>query len=603
MFLGLTALSEFWKKDQEILFLGSWCLRYDRRHEWEGLKYQVMPSPWDDRKRFYDAAQYLDEYGERMLACLTDYLNEVHGVSHSRRYWRVLIGAWLFHYLHACYDRFTLLTEAFERYPYLETIMLDPQSFRGSRDTNESIDLIIDDPFNLQIFSQFLQHMGFSFPALRLEYGKAGAGQDLTSGRSDSFSKRLAKRWLGWASDAIGRTRRHKRFVALCDMYCPRSQMWRLAWHANLLAVPCEVSREWSFPIDEPVFDGRRNALAGLGASNEFERLLVKTLPQNFPSLYLEAYSKAREEARAQWLVRRTPVVVVSAVGWYGNEPFKFGAAEASEQGSRLVTVQHGGGYGIRRSSPTELHESRLGSSFMAWGWAEKEKESCRNLPRPKFSLLLTSHASKTRSLKSRTILFVSTAHPRYLHCFHSAPVGSQREDYFAWQLRFLSAVSHRLRSMIIFRKYLYVYESAVPERFSERFSDIRWDNIRSFYRRLKHARIVVIDNCVTTFLEALVANVPIILYWDPCRWEVREEAEPYFENLRKASILWDSPEAAAKKVEEVYENPWAWWGSEQVQEIRKRFVDRYALAREDWVECWVEALKDEVTLCQVEAQ
>lgn len=37
MFLATTALSEFWDKDQEILFLGSWCLRYDRRSEWGNL--------------------------------------------------------------------------------------------------------------------------------------------------------------------------------------------------------------------------------------------------------------------------------------------------------------------------------------------------------------------------------------------------------------------------------------------------------------------------------------------------------------------------------------------------------------------------------------
>src|SRR2546427_2927490 len=106
MFLATTALSEFWDKDQEILFLGSWCLRYDRRAEWESLKYQVMPCPWDDRKRFYDAAHYLDECGERILIQLTRYLNSVHGTSCSQRYWRILIGPWLIHYMHVAYDRY-----------------------------------------------------------------------------------------------------------------------------------------------------------------------------------------------------------------------------------------------------------------------------------------------------------------------------------------------------------------------------------------------------------------------------------------------------------------------------------------------------------------
>ena len=81
---------------------------------------------------------------------------------------------------------------------------------------------------------------------------------------------------------------------------------------------------------------------------------------------------------------------------------------------------------------------------------------------------------------------------------------------------------------------------------------------------------------------------------------EVRDEATPYFEDLRKVGILWDSPEAAAKKVTEIYDDPWSWWGSEAVQEVRKRFVDRYALARENWVDCWVKALEEEVALAKV---
>src|SRR3990167_4408334 len=99
MFLATTALSEFWNKDEEILFLGSWCLRYDRRSDWQDItRYQVMPSPWDDRERFYSACQYVEECYERMLSHLTDYLNSAHRVSYNKRYWRILIGYWLFHY-------------------------------------------------------------------------------------------------------------------------------------------------------------------------------------------------------------------------------------------------------------------------------------------------------------------------------------------------------------------------------------------------------------------------------------------------------------------------------------------------------------------------
>ena len=43
MFLATTALSEFWDKGQETLFLGPWCRREDFRPEWEALRGEVLP--------------------------------------------------------------------------------------------------------------------------------------------------------------------------------------------------------------------------------------------------------------------------------------------------------------------------------------------------------------------------------------------------------------------------------------------------------------------------------------------------------------------------------------------------------------------------------
>ncbi len=618
MFLATTALSEFWDKEQEILFLGSWCLRHDRRAEWEGLKYQVLPSPWDDRKRFYDAASYLDEFGERMLNQLTDYLNAVHGVSHSKRYWRILIGPWLIHYLHAVYDRYVHITEAFNRFPKLQTIELDHRSFRIPRDTEDLVGWVCDDPYNLQIFSQLVQGLGYSFPKrvwMETETAMLAGGWRCAPGTSPPAAVRRvvgnAVARQGWHGpvkdmarssrllfgDVIRRILGSRWHIALCDISAPRSAVYVLAWHTGLRAFPIEARKEWSFTASCPVFDHRRSDLGSLTCQDGFERLLTHSLPQNFPTLYLEEYQSARVEILND--KARLPRVVVSATAWYFHEPFKYLVAEAAEKSSRLVTVQHGGGYGIFRFSAPELHESRVGNSFMAWGWADKEKESLRNLPSPKLSSLLTGHSRKTRSREAETILLVATAHPRYLYRFHSTPVGSQWEDYFAWQFRFLAAASDQLRSMIVYQMYPNEFGHAIRKRISERFSEVQWGDGRPMHKRLKRSRMVIIDNCATTFLEALTADVPTILFWDPQRWEVREEAAPYFEDLRKVGILWDSPEVAAKKMAAIYDDPWTWWESEAVQEVRRTFVDRYALAGKGWVDCWVQALEEENALAQ----
>ena len=130
MFLATTALTEFWNKDQEILALGAGCLLYDKRSEWESLNYRVMPRVWDDRQRFYQASRYLEGCQEQVLEQIAGYLNSVHKVSRSQRYWRIIIGPWLFDHLQCVYDRYVQLGEALRSYPDIETLTLDAGSFR-----------------------------------------------------------------------------------------------------------------------------------------------------------------------------------------------------------------------------------------------------------------------------------------------------------------------------------------------------------------------------------------------------------------------------------------------------------------------------------------
>ena len=146
------------------MFLGSWCLAGDQGSDTPTTP-PVMPSPWDDRERFYRAASYVDLCCEHLLDELCKYLNRAHGTNHSERHWRMILGPWLMLYSSVLYDRFVHLQAAFEKYPKLDTLVMDASSFRTPADIDEADELVASDAYNLQIFSQLLRLMNFSFPA------------------------------------------------------------------------------------------------------------------------------------------------------------------------------------------------------------------------------------------------------------------------------------------------------------------------------------------------------------------------------------------------------------------------------------------------------
>jgi len=108
----------------------------------------------------------------------------------------------------------------------------------------------------------------------------------------------------------------------------------------------------------------------------------------------------------------------------------------------------------------------------------------------------------------------------------------------------------------------------------------------------MKKAKLVVIDHPHTAFLESLTINVPSVFYWDHDIYSMRQEAEPYFQLLRDAGILYKDPVSAARKVNEIFDDPEEWWLSDVVQDARKEFCDRFAYARKDWMDVWVKELR-----------
>tara|TARA_Y100000294_G_C8412192_1_gene279270 strand:- start:305 stop:646 length:342 start_codon:yes stop_codon:yes gene_type:complete len=65
----------------------------------------VLPYHWDDHAKFTVDSQYLMSLHEELLAELSDFLNDHHGVDYSLRYWRILIGPWLGYFTQTLFDR------------------------------------------------------------------------------------------------------------------------------------------------------------------------------------------------------------------------------------------------------------------------------------------------------------------------------------------------------------------------------------------------------------------------------------------------------------------------------------------------------------------
>jgi putative transferase (TIGR04331 family) len=587
-FLATTALREFWDtKAEKIVFLGRWCMRYDAKEYWKELNYEVLPYPWDDRAAMHKAAEYEERVAESLLAALSDFLSHAHAERHGIEYWRMILYPWLIHYVQALHERYLCLRNALDLYPECYTVTLHADSFRTPRFFGDHLRGCFDDPYNLQLYTNLFLAMGCEFPSKQLVWEWDEPRPTLTwkrprwAYRVKSFLDPLMTRWAFRAP------------VVMVAMYVPRRDVFKIMWKTRFRARSAQLPKndEWDVSI-KGIQNPIRQELASLSVNcrDEFMKVLIKTLPTNFPLLYLEGYPVIQAWAKT-CLKNSKAGVFITANAIDGNEPFKVLCAQAKEEGSTLIGVQHGGNYGSAKYNPFERYEREASDEFWSWGWQEDEG-AIHPMPNPKMSQFAALRKRRKKGGRRR-ILFIGNIVPRYHYRTWSCPTANQVEAYLDWQVLFLRALHKNIRDSLVFRPYPQDWGWCLRQRLADACPDLNFTDPREdYYAALVAADLVVCDMNQTTLLETLSANIPTIAFWDPNLWELRLDAEDNFNALRNAGILFSKPEDAAAALNERWPNVSVWWDKEQLQAARRDFASRYALTSPDWLSIWTKQLQ-----------
>lgn len=569
-FLITTADEHTWRTDVPVLFLGEWCRLYNRAAAWKDLDAEIVPYHWDDREKLHRDYLYLKALHEKLLQELSAQLNEQHGVEHSLRYWRILIGPWLGYFVHMLFDRWSMLEKAIKNYSIAGVQILDvmPDGLIPNN-MNHFHDLFFDDAWNEMIYGQLLQNWT-AIPITKIPTSPArsftatSASLTLLLKRQFAQALSVASQWLVRNNEAF--------FIAT---YLPLKLDWKLQY--RLGQIP-KLWRQFQPPRTE-ISWGRRQWKMSQMSSDMFANIARTMIPQHIPASYLEGYSALQSFCiNLPW--PKKPRFIFTSNSYHSDDVFKAWAAEKIETGTPLVVGQHGGVFGIARWMFVEDHQVAISDYWLSWGWEDKKN----NHIKPVGNLKMVG-----RNLSCNPeggALMVEMAMPRYSHYLYSAPVASQWLEYFQDQCRFASALPGHLRTQLLVRLYGADYGWCQKQRWQERFSDIHLDNgIIPIDRLIEKSRIYISTYNATTFLESLTTNIPTIIFWNPKYCELRESAIPYFEQLKRAGIFHETPESAAHQMALIWDNVTDWWSSEHVQTARKEFCYRYSRVSEQLLE------------------
>lgn len=585
-FLALTANEEFWDLSKPIIFLGEWCKTYQRKSFWQSLNAKTLVSPQLQYANSYEAYQYASNIYEALLPRLADKLNEIHSCNHSLKYWRLLVGPFLFWYSQVVYNRFLYLQCAYEHHPDIITCGISNESYLTPMNTNEfACFAMTDDSWNLQLFSQLID---LKFKKV-IKYKKINWLDELKI-RESHFNQnkyKLSTKIFLSLFELLNKLKRSQS-IGILNSFLSKKDLFKLLLQSKFKIIPVfpKVSLNRGQTLVKPIEQeniniNMRKELVNIEPTNNLEEIILGTLLINMPTSFIETY-KDEVNTSKKIFPYNSKVILQEQIASY--DQYKYWMAEQVEKGAKLVSYQHGGCYGMQKASSAEFLECHVSDYFISWGW----NFSKNVIPAPIPHALELFQANKSTE-KKNDILWIATLYLRYCISIHDWPITS--EPYLNFQKRFFSSLDEEITSKLCMR--LNPSFNNLDE-VKEKMPNLRIyspNNRESFFEHLGRAKILVVDNPSTTFLYVLAFNIPTILFWDENHWIFRDQAKPYLELLRQVGIYHSTPESAAKKLNEIYSDPYVWWNSDTVQTAREEFCHKFARTSPDYLQEWQDLL------------
>ena len=548
------------KSDFCYIKLGAWC-DYLSKSSSLDFKAELVKYHWDDRNKIFSDYQQLSKLYEELVLKISNKLNSLHGVRYSTRYWRIIIGPWLGYFVQVLFDRWEIVQSAalnlsecefsyFQEFGFSDFIPNDMKEF------NQVID---NDVWNQYMFQLVMLRSEDFFSAI-------------PSTRSYSISPLKPRRDYLWLKNKLNKI--SKKLFLKSDIFIISSYLSV----AELMKVQFRIKQfpTFWFRRQLPNFNQNREyrewVIDDLDIDSKFSKFLCELIPLHMPKSYLEGYNETHQLSLKEF--PNTTKAIFDCNSWNTDDLTKFWMAWQVENGALLMIGQHGGNYGQSKWNFSEDHQVAICDKFLTWGWEDSQNNKVVPVGIHKMFGKKTIKPKMTGGA-----LMAQMGIPRFSQNMYSVPIGmGQWLRYFEDQCTFLKCLPNDILKKVTIRLYPTDGGLQQKKRWGEVFYDIELDDGSkfSFMDALSQSRIYIATYNATTYLETLSLNFPTILFWDNYFWELRSEAQPFFEQLEAVGIFHATPESAAKQLSEIWNDVDGWWFSSEVQDAVKEFSETF---------------------------
>ena len=566
-YLITTADERTWKFDRPVIFLGEWCRLYDRKHIWQNMD-AIVAAPYGlsraQKDADYTEARALEE---KLFPVLCDALNQHHGTQHGQRFWQIVLGHWFGRYVDVILNRVKTLEQCLQTHRLSGTsAYVDDHYALAPLDSYAAIWAFSDDRWNNTLYVRILTFLdGVSCP-VKVISGDASEGYRWPVTVTEVP---LKKRILKWGYQKLVGLLVRDNDAFILNSYLPKIEEMKLQlaigqvpqlWASPQFKTTIKPDRVFRQNLSEQIAGRTSDALFEVMRSLVFEIL---------PVCYLEGFAELTEKVQ-QLPWPKKPKFIFTSNNFDTDEAFKLWTALKVESGSQYVAGQHGNNYGTHRYMNPSNEEITV-DKFLTWGWTDGLSQHT-----PAFLFKITRRIGWNYD-PNGGLLMIELHEPHRITTWDGT---FEFGNYSTDQRKFIEKLQKIPREQLTIR----MHSESCYARWSEidKWRDFDPDlkietGTKPIAKLIAKSRLIIHSYDSTGILETLSQNIPTLVFWQNDFDHLRDSAKAYYQLLADAGIVHLTPESAAAKVNEVWDDVGGWWSKNIVQEARKQFCDRYA--------------------------
>ena len=565
--LVISSIQDLWPTNAPILFLDESCLKYGSRHVWEKLDFEVVKLIVDDQKT--DDADYevFSKLYESIFPDLVSFLGNYHNVTHSDRYWRIIIDHWLLRTIDLIQLRYNRIEEALAFKSVNEVIV--PSRRVVEQPASTSLDFYhatYDGSFSALVNGEVVRILALKFAGVQVKEQslKIDSFAEIESVvASRSKIKIVLESLLASLSRVIGRDTD----AFFLNTYLPRFKEILLQISFDQAPAIHKVP-SWKPNLSD--LKTRNLYLGSIQSSTDLENCVRSLILRLIPKCYLEDYQTINHLAdEICW--PKNPKFICTANLYDSNDFFKIWAAKKVEGETPYYVIQHGNFFeSYRYLIAPEIEYS---DRYITWGW--NHKANCA----PGFVVRGTVRRSD-KYKKSGTLLMMAS----FLKSNSGAETKAEWNSIqISEQKKFLKLLNSEVHEKTVFR--ILRHDLRLPETLKswrDFFAQARVNatiesSVRNFNKSLKRSRVAVFAYYSTGFLECLTAERPAICFWQNSLNFLSDDVVDDFKQLERVGLIHFTPESAAKHVNKHWDDVLSWWNEPEVERVRQDFANKYA--------------------------